>query len=234
MPKHRVHPQLRMDIIRRPGVDRLPAKKGILIRTLPALRASRRISVHSSIRRSARFRLPRAPGTHPEANSADRRPQRSALGNPRALQGPVRRPSISSPTPRNCRCLPTASPLMTDIPRLRAGHGRRPVLVGLDTGRDQGTRGGADHDRADRSGEAHGRQYPAGSRRWPIRRPTCAESQGRQDRLADRHRRRPPDQRLARGAAPDVRSRRALHDADPHARYGVGPIRPPMRPCITV
>ena len=176
--------------------------------------------------------LPRAPGPYSEANAADRRAQRSALGDPRALQGPAlaHRSDIrhleASAAARRCAAHDRHS-----APARR--YGRRPILVGLDSGRNQGRRGGADHARANRSGEAHGREVSGRFRDRLYGRRRAQNPQGRQDRLADRHRGRPSDQQLARGAAADVRPRRALHDVDPRASIRAGPMPPPTRRCTT-
>ncbi len=112
--------------------------------------------------------------------------------------------------------------LMTDIPRLRARRGRRPVLVGVHPGGDARARRGADHARADRHRAADGRALPGRLRDGLHRRRRAPHPQGRQDRLADRHRGRPPDRQLAGGAARDVRAGRALHDAHARAEHRLG------------
>jgi membrane dipeptidase len=101
------------------------------------------------------------------------------------------------------------APLMTDIPRLRAGH------VGGSSGRlDSSSLNGAAaiQTTLEQIDVVHAMtaRYPNDLQMAYYRRRHRAQPQGRQDRLADRHRRRPPDRQLAgRRCARCTRSARA-------------------------
>ena len=168
-----------------------------------------------------------------DEDAGHRRPQRPAVDAARTLR---RRPVEDRPRVRHRQARAARGRAGDDdrhpAPARRAC--RRAVLVGLDSGRDDGPGGRAD-DASSRS--ISSRRSPRASRaisRWPIRPPTSARAEHEgQDRLADRRRRRPPDQRFARGAARVLRSRRALHDADAFDATPRGPIRRPTRPSTT-
>ena len=68
-------------------------------------------------------------------------------------------------------------------------------------------------------------KYPADFEIALYGRRRAPDPQGRENRLADRHRRRPSDRQFPRGAAADVRPRRALHDVDPRPQYRLGGCR---------
>ena len=124
------------------------------------------------------YRLPGQGRAGAQTDPADRRAQRSAVGDSRTVQRSARGHRSDSdtsklPLPKEP---PDAAPLMTDIPRLRAGMvGGQFWSVWVPVGH-QGARSRPGDRRANRSGEAHGRANTLRFSRSPIPPPMFAES----------------------------------------------------------
>ncbi len=149
----------------------------------------------------------------PQAESPDRRTQRLPVGPPRAQRGA---------RPGNPRHQAAAAVDHDGHPTPESRRTRRAVLVRLRPCRAPGTsrrHGDARRNRHrapdDQEISGNVRAGPDGSRRR-------TDLQGRQDRLADRHGRRPLDRQLAGGPSHVLSAGRAVHDAHPLQQHTVG------------
>ena len=118
--------------------------------------------------------------------------------------------------------LPDAVPLMTDIPRLRAGRvGAQFWSVWIPTD----TQGPAAVQMTIEQIDSVKRmcaRYPDDLAMAYTAADIVRIHKAAQDRSTDRRRRRPPNQQLPGGAAHVLRPRRALYDADALPQYRVG------------